>query len=91
VAQGARSELAPANPSGPGEDGLYCVTDEVGATVFGGVLGWALDGDVLHLSLEPDAAVTLGLEPTVSFRLGVPQTDIDQISAGLHQVLTDGC
>jgi hypothetical protein len=79
--------LDPAHPADPADVDGYCLTDEVGATVYGGVLTWSIDADTLNLTLESEAAATLGLATVSTFPLGIPPADIATVSAGMSRVL----
>ena len=67
----------------------YCLSNESGASHYGGVQTWALTNGVLTLDLVPAASNALGVSG-YQVELRVPQPEILKISEGLRRVLGDG-
>ena len=65
----------------------YCLVNEGGATHYGGVEGWTLNGSVLDIKLDQDAAEELGVEGGYRIRLADPQKMAGEINVGLRAIL----
>lgn len=65
----------------------YCLCTQTGATHYGGVRSWQMNGNNLELLLDDDAASELGLDATVSIELRLATKAVEEILAGLHRVL----
>ena len=63
----------------------YCVSNEVGATVYGGVASC-----VLELTFEPSAAETLVVHEECRFPLQLDEQSIAHLRRGLRRVLASG-
>lgn len=68
----------------------YCISNESGATVYGGVSSWGLEGDVLVLCLSTESAEALRLGRECRFRLLVDRQSIARLVEGLSRVLSSG-
>ncbi|KAA2263820.1 hypothetical protein F0L68_09115 [Solihabitans fulvus] len=66
----------------------YSVSNEHGASVYGGVRACAVDGDVLRLALTRDAAEQLGVEQDVEIQLPAGAGAAARLRAELAVVLT---
>jgi hypothetical protein len=64
----------------------YCLTDETGRTVYGGVVRHELSRDTLRLVLEPEAARKLGLPTEVSLRLQLDPETRGRVEKALRQM-----
>jgi hypothetical protein len=73
----------------PGMD-TYCISNEVGATVYGGVRSCDLLGNYLTLQFDEDASSTLGVGSEYQVHLHAPPEAITQLREGLQRVLTGG-
>jgi Immunity protein 10 len=69
----------------------YCVSNELGLTVYGGVREVRLRDRLLRIEFEPGAARELGLgDPVVEITLAVDGESVDQLRAGLTRTLSYG-
>jgi Immunity protein 10 len=79
--------------AGDVEQGMdsYCVSNELGLTVYGGVRAVRLRNQLMRIEFEPNAASELGLDdPVVEVTLAVNDESIDQLRTGLRQTLSYG-
>ena len=67
----------------------YCLLDEEEAVQYGGVTRAALDGNILTLSLNEEAADELGLASRTII-LTVPGQDTGRLAEGLRRIFTYG-
>jgi hypothetical protein len=65
----------------------YCLTNEAGVAVYGGVTGWAIKGTELTLSLSEKAAGDLGLATTLTIVLGFAASSVAELNAALATIL----
>ncbi len=65
----------------------YCVCNEAGATVYGGVTSCILEGDLLRLSFTPEAAESLAVGEECRLQLQVDRQSIKRLREGLRRVL----
>jgi Immunity protein 10 len=73
------------------EDDTYCVVLDPGQhTVYGGITECVIEDGTLRLSLSPEAADELGVEPHLRFHLTLDRDQLALVSAGLRRVLTAG-
>lgn len=69
----------------------YCVSNELGLTVYGGVRQVRLRDRLLTIEFELDAAQELGLDdPIVGIMLAVDDESVDLLRTGLQQTLSYG-
>ncbi len=68
----------------------YCLITETGATHYGGVTSCVLEGNMLNIALDADAATSLGIQAECELRLLVASQDIALLAEGLRKVLTGG-
>ncbi len=68
-----------------GQD-TYCISNEAGATTYGGVTSCGLDGNILTIRFEPQAADILSTEEECRLRLLVAPETITQLVEGLRRV-----
>jgi immunity protein 10 of polymorphic toxin system len=68
----------------------YSLSDETGATVYGGVTSCRLEGNTLAIVLSSEAAAILGLDQATRMPLLVPPHTITRLARGLRTVLTSG-
>lgn len=66
----------------------YCLSNESGASHYGGVQAWTLKNGVLTLDLDPAASNALGVSG-YEVELRGAQSEIRRISEGLRRVLSD--
>lgn len=90
--EGRRLELQ--RPLDPTEDDrrlgmdIYCLVDEAGATHYGGVTAWSLDGTTLRLGLTSEAADVLGAEGGYLITLAGPAAEARKaVERGLASIL----
>ncbi|HEX6684666.1 MAG TPA: Imm10 family immunity protein [Candidatus Limnocylindrales bacterium] len=92
--RGLTIQCALADPdAGDIEQGMdsYCVSNELGLTVYGGVRAVRLRDRSMRIEFEPRAAGELGLDdPVVEVELAVDDESIEQLRAGLRQTLSYG-
>src|SRR5262245_1444167 len=65
----------------------YCLSNEEGAAVYGGVRGCTLTGDVLTLQLTPETAATLAMASPCHLHLRADPSAMRQLREGLRRVL----
>jgi len=65
----------------------YCLVNEGGVTHYGGVEGWSLNGSVLEITLDENAAQELGVEGGYRIHLADPQEMADEVRVGLSAIL----
>jgi hypothetical protein len=65
----------------------YCLVNEGGVTHYGGVEAWSLNGSVLEIKLDQDAAQELGAEGGYRIHLADPQKMADEVKVGLRAIL----
>ncbi len=69
----------------------YCVSNELGLTVYGGVRYVRLQRRTLRIQFEPSAAEGLGLDdPVVEVTLAVDDAAIQQLKSGLQRTFSYG-
>ncbi len=68
----------------------YAVSNEAGATVYGGVTSCILEGDILTVRFHPEAAATLEMDEECRYRLLVGRSSIVRLAEGLRRVLSSG-
>ncbi|MFZ5896846.1 MAG: Imm10 family immunity protein [Myxococcota bacterium] len=64
----------------------YCLCTDSGATYYGGVTGWQLDGNQLSLSLTTEAANTLGTGQNILIDVETSRDSLAALDAGLRRV-----
>jgi Immunity protein 10 len=62
----------------------FCVSDEWGATVYGGV-SYTMDGATLKLELSPEATAALRLPPRLELRLNVDEHVLQEVGEALAE------
>ena len=67
----------------------YCLSNESGASHYGGVKTWAVTNNVLTVDLDAVASNALGVSG-YEVELRVPQPEVVKISEGLRRILGDG-
>jgi len=67
----------------------YCISDAMGATVYGGVLRYRLDENILTLHLTPETATVLAMNNPYRCALQTTPAMIAQLRFGLRRVLHD--
>lgn len=65
----------------------YCLSTQTGATYYGGVVSWRMDGNNLDLTLDEDAAFELGVDTDLSIELHLPAETVAEVHAGLRRLL----
>jgi Immunity protein 10 len=68
----------------------YCLTNALGASVYGGVMRCALVDDLLTLQLAPEAAELFNDLDTLLLRLELDGDSVEQLRQGLRRVLSVG-
>jgi hypothetical protein len=69
-----------------GED-TYCITNEAGVAIYGGVTGWAIAGGDLSLGFTEKAAGDLGLATDLSITLTFAPDSIKALGEALEHIL----
>jgi hypothetical protein len=69
-----------------GQD-TYCITNEAGVAVYGGVTSWSIAGTELTLVLADKASAELGLAAQLTVALAFAPTSITELDAALKTVL----
>ncbi|NUQ76263.1 MAG: hypothetical protein HUU21_22210 [Polyangiaceae bacterium] len=64
----------------------YCLSNESGASHYGGVQSWALTNGVLRVDLDVSASNSLGVAG-YEVVLRVPPPEIQKVMEGLHRIL----
>ena len=70
-----------------GQD-TYSLSDESGATHYGGVTAWTLDDSNLHISLNPEASEALDADGGYQLRLILSPAEASTTRRGLDEVLS---
>ena len=68
----------------------YAVSNEAGETVYGGVTSCILEGNILTVRFDPEAAATLEMDEECRYRLLVDRQSIIRLAEGLRRVLSSG-
>jgi hypothetical protein len=69
----------------------YCLVTQGQGTAYGCVLELTIDGDRMHVVLDPDALADLGLDdPSIKVHLAVDAQSIEVLRDYLRQILTYG-
>jgi hypothetical protein len=69
-----------------GQD-TYCITNEAGVAVYGGVSGWAIAGTELTLALDVKTGGELGLPSDLIIALACPQASMKDLGTALAEIL----
>lgn len=69
-----------------GQD-TYCLTNEAGVAVYGGVTNWSIAGKDLAIALDDKTAADLGLAPQLTIELGFAAGSIADLSKALTEIL----
>lgn len=72
-----------------GQD-TYCLCTQTGATVYGGVGSYSLDGSTLTMQLDPRAQEVLGVPAEFSIRLEADAATLEEVRAALATILGKG-
>jgi hypothetical protein len=75
------------------EDGMdtYCLVTEGQATVYGCVRELTIDGDRMHVVVDPDAVEDLGLEDSsITVQLAVDEQSVEALRDYLRRILAYG-
>jgi hypothetical protein len=70
---------------GLGQDN-YCLCDEIGTTVYGGVTSCVLAGDLLTFQFTDEAATALGTGKECQLRLLVDARSVESVAQGLKKI-----
>jgi hypothetical protein len=65
----------------------YCITNEVGATIYGGVTAWAIEGADLTLALDDKTGGALGLAGELTITLTFDASSVTELKAALTEIL----
>jgi len=65
----------------------YCITNEAGVAVYGGVSSWNVAGTELALSFAETTATELGLAGELGISLALSAADIEALKTGLAEIL----
>jgi hypothetical protein len=65
----------------------YCITNEAGVALYGGVTGWSINGADLTLSLDAETSAALGLASDLTITLAFDAPSIAGLSAALADIL----
>jgi Immunity protein 10 len=69
-----------------GQD-TYCITNEAGVAVYGGVTSWAVAGKDLTLALAEKTAADLGVAQQLTIELAFAPASIEQLDTALAEIL----
>ena len=69
-----------------GQD-TYCITNEAGVAVYGGIKSWSISGAVLTLGLGDKAAGELGLAAETTVALSFPAASVTELETALKSIL----
>jgi len=69
-----------------GQD-TYCITNEAGVAVYGGVAGWAIAGPELLLTLDAKTSAALGLASQLTISLVCPSDSVEELRGALEEIL----
>jgi hypothetical protein len=64
----------------------YCLCDEMGTTVYGGVTGCVLAGNLLTIRLDTEAATALRTGEECRLRLLVDARSVARVAEGLRKI-----
>jgi hypothetical protein len=65
----------------------YCITNEAGVAVYGGVSSWSIAGTELSLSLADSAAGDLGVATELTINLAISPAQIKELGTSLTEIL----
>ena len=65
----------------------YCISNEAGATVYGGVGRWSIAGADLTLALDAKTAADLGVAEQLTIELAFAAASITDLDAALAEIL----
>lgn len=68
----------------------YCLTNQEGATWYGGLQSVNFSGETAVFRLSPTLAEVLKLEEVLEVEFQVPSTSLADFKTGLHRVVTWG-
>jgi hypothetical protein len=69
-----------------GQD-TYCITNEAGVAVYGGVSSWAIAGSDLTLTLADQTATDLGLASQLTIELAFAAASVSELNKALATIL----
>jgi Immunity protein 10 len=69
-----------------GQD-TYCITNEAGVAVYGGIVGWSIAAGELTLALADRTSAELGLAPQTTIALAFAAASIKELDTALKTVL----
>lgn len=69
-----------------GQD-TYCITNEAGTAVYGGVKAWAINGADLTLSFEDETSGELALAGELTITLTFAASSIAELNTALAEIL----
>jgi hypothetical protein len=69
-----------------GQD-TYCLSTQTGATIYGGVTSYAIEGDVLRMQLATKASSVLGVPRSFSIALNTDVATIERVRVMLKAIL----
>lgn len=65
----------------------YCLCVSSGATHYGGVASYHIEGEYLTMHLEDEAAASLGVDNGIRFKLEVPSETVQRLAPALTRAL----
>ncbi|HEX7490744.1 MAG TPA: Imm10 family immunity protein [Candidatus Limnocylindrales bacterium] len=65
----------------------YCITNEAGTAIYGGVTGWAIKGADLTLTLDDKTSGELGLAGELTITLTFDASSVAELKAALTEIL----
>jgi hypothetical protein len=65
----------------------YCITNEAGTAIYGGVTAWAIEGADLTMSLDGNASGKLGMAGETTITLAFDASSITELKAALTEIL----
>ena len=63
----------------------YCICTESGASAYGGIVKWGIDGKQLSITLDAQTSGDLGVAPSMTIEL--PPDQVDSLKTALGQIL----
>jgi hypothetical protein len=65
----------------------YCITDEAGTAIYGGVISWAIKGSELTLTLDGKTSGELGLAGDLTIALAFEAPSVAELKGALTEIL----
>jgi hypothetical protein len=65
----------------------YSISNELGATEYGGVIAWTLEANSLRVQLDADTAKVLGVDDEILVEFSISSDELQALERGLEFVL----